>query len=66
MKSLLIGRRCIEQMCERVAPQFVVVPARAGKMIGAKSLIGPPNVTLPLNAKGWHKISVGYWNPSCP
>jgi len=35
----------------------------AGKMIGAKSLIAPPNVTLPLNAKGWHRMYVGYWNP---
>ena len=35
----------------------------SGKMIGAKSMIEPPHVTLPLGVTGWHKIYVGYWNP---
>ena len=35
----------------------------SGKMIGAKSMIEPPPVTLPLGVTGWHKIFVGYWNP---
>lgn len=35
----------------------------AGKMIGAKALIEPPAVTLPMTVKGWHKIYIGVWNP---
>ena len=35
----------------------------SGKMIGAKSFIEAPDVNLPMNVKGWHKIYVGYWNP---
>jgi len=35
----------------------------SGTMIGAKSLIEPPAVSLPLTVQGWHKIYVGTWNP---
>jgi hypothetical protein len=34
-----------------------------GKMIGAASFVDSPDVTLPLETKGWHTVYVGYWNP---
>jgi len=42
-----------------------VVPYEAaevkGKMLCAQSLVQAPEVTLPLNVKGWHAISIGFW-----
>ncbi|MDE0504443.1 MAG: hypothetical protein OXI86_10215, partial [Candidatus Poribacteria bacterium] len=35
-----------------------------GVMIGALSIINAPNLTIPLDAAGWHKVYIGYWNPS--
>ena len=35
-----------------------------GTMLGAGPLSGAPEVTLPLGVKGWHSITVGYWNPT--
>ncbi len=35
-----------------------------GTMVGALSLINAPDLTIPLDATGWHKIYIGYWNPS--
>ena len=35
----------------------------SGTMLAAEELTGAPNVTLPLNVKGWHAIHVGFWNP---
>ncbi len=35
----------------------------SGTMIAAASFIDAPEVTLPLNASGWHTIRLGYWNP---
>ncbi|MDP7399479.1 MAG: hypothetical protein QF541_21600 [Lentisphaeria bacterium] len=32
-----------------------------GRMICAQSLVQAPEVTLPLNAGGWHAFSVGFW-----
>ena len=34
-----------------------------GKMLVAGSYIDAPEVTLPLNVKGWYAIHVGLWNP---
>ena len=34
----------------------------SGKMIGARGLVAPPDVTLPIQVKGWYKIYVGYWS----
>ena len=33
-------------------------------MLGAGPLNGAPEVTLPLDVKGWYSITVGYWNPT--
>lgn len=35
-----------------------------GVMVGALSIINAPNLTIPLDAAGWHKVYIGYWNPS--
>ena len=35
----------------------------SGIMVGALSYINAPEVTLPIDIKGWHKIYIGYWNP---
>ena len=35
-----------------------------GTMLGAGPLNGAPEVTLPLDVKGWYSITVGYWNPT--
>ncbi len=35
----------------------------SGTMLGALSSIDAPDLTLPLNQTGWHRIHVGYWNP---
>ncbi len=35
-----------------------------GTMVGALSLINAPDLTIPLDATGWHKVYIGYWNPS--
>ena len=35
-----------------------------GVMVGALSIINAPNLTIPLDAVGWHKVYIGYWNPS--
>jgi hypothetical protein len=32
-----------------------------GRMICAQSLVQAPEVTLPLNAEGWHAVSIGFW-----
>ena len=32
-----------------------------GRMIAAQALVDAPDVRLPLNAKGWHGISIGFW-----
>jgi len=34
-----------------------------GTMVVAGSYIDAPQLTLPLRAKGWHAVYVGYWNP---
>ena len=34
----------------------------SGKMIGAQGLMEPPDVTLPMQVQGWHKIHIGYWS----
>ena len=34
-----------------------------GKMLLAASFINAPDVTLPLQAKGWHAVYLGVWNP---
>ncbi|MAE66109.1 MAG: hypothetical protein CMJ18_17700 [Phycisphaeraceae bacterium] len=34
-----------------------------GKILGAGTLADVPDVTLPLNASGWHAVLVGIWNP---
>ena len=36
---------------------------KTGTMIGAASFVDSPDVTLPLNVKGWHAIYLGFWNP---
>ena len=35
----------------------------AGVMIGAAPTTAAPEVTLPLDAEGWHALHVGFWNP---
>lgn len=35
----------------------------SGKMISAGPMTCAPDVTYPLDVKGWHAIYVGYWNP---
>ena len=35
-----------------------------GTMVGALSLINAPDLTIPLDTAGWHKVYIGYWNPS--
>ena len=35
-----------------------------GTMVGALPIINTPNLTMPLDASGWHKVYIGYWNPS--
>ena len=35
----------------------------SGHMLAAASFINAPPVTLKLNLKGWHRISIGIWNP---
>ena len=35
-----------------------------GTMVGAPPIINAPNLTIPLDASGWHKVYIGYWNPS--
>ena len=35
-----------------------------GSMVGALSLINAPDLTIPLDAAGWHKVYIGYWNPA--
>ncbi|HJN17990.1 MAG TPA: family 10 glycosylhydrolase [Armatimonadota bacterium] len=35
----------------------------SGTMIGAASFIDAPDVTLPVDADGWHAVYIGYWNP---
>jgi hypothetical protein len=35
----------------------------AGTMVGALSFIHAPDLTLPLNVSGWHRVYVGFWNP---
>jgi len=35
----------------------------SGKMLFAPSFIRAPDVTLPLQAKGWHAVYLGVWNP---
>ena len=32
-----------------------------GKMIAAAALAKSPQVRLPVNLKGWHAISIGFW-----
>ena len=32
-----------------------------GRMITAQALVKPADVRLPLNVKGWHAVSVGFW-----
>ena len=34
-----------------------------GVILGAASLIGAPDVTLPLEVSGWYAIHIGFWNP---
>ena len=34
----------------------------SGKMIEAQGLMEPPDVTLPMQVQGWHKIHIGYWS----
>lgn len=36
---------------------------KTGTMLGAASFVNAPDVLLPLNVKGWHAISIGFWNP---
>lgn len=35
----------------------------SGVMIAAPSYVNAPEVTLPLDASGWHAVSVGFWIP---
>ena len=35
-----------------------------GTMVGALPIINAPNLTIALDATGWHKVYIGYWNPS--
>ena len=35
----------------------------SGVMIGAAPMTCAPDVTLPLEASGWHAIHLGFWNP---
>ena len=35
-----------------------------GTMIGAGAVSDAPEVVLPLGAKGWHGVYVGFWNPT--
>jgi hypothetical protein len=37
--------------------------ALKGTMVGAISLINAPDLTIPLNVTGWHKIYIAYWHP---
>lgn len=34
-----------------------------GTMLGAGSIVEAPDVTLPLDLKGWYSIYIGLWNP---
>ncbi|MCP4642009.1 MAG: hypothetical protein GY851_16320 [bacterium] len=34
-----------------------------GVMVGAWSFVHAPEITLPLNREGWHRVYIGYWNP---
>ena len=36
---------------------------QSGVMLGAPSYVAAPEVTLPLNASGWHAVSIGFWIP---
>ena len=35
----------------------------SGTMLMASPLVNAPDVSLPLAAKGWHTVSIGYWYP---
>ncbi len=35
-----------------------------GNMVGAISMINAPDLTIPLDVSGWHKIYIAYWHPA--
>ncbi len=51
----------------RVKHRWHVIPytaeGMAGNILGAGTLADVPDVTMPLEATGWHAVFVGLWNP---
>jgi hypothetical protein len=62
---------CVPQSAlseQRKEDRWRLVPYKtaelSGTLIYAPSFSDAPNVTLPLNTDGWHRIRVGIWQPS--
>ena len=56
--------RKAKKSCWQLVPyETVAARPKSGTMICAASFIDAPDVTLPLNVRGWHAVYVGFWNP---